>query len=211
MTMQVDKARLDEMLAGLEGVTPGPWWSDEDGGDEFRAYAVFGPYERYGKPSSICDTHNAGEVVLEQEDGKPWDEQGRKNLTHIARCDPDTMRSIITELLELRSLRSTEGKEEEPVAYLIDCPVEPCLEFADVDVPDAAIPLVRRADLEAAEAHVAKLREALEPFADVADHDIGEDEADSDTFQPMTNHNSAAKITVGDMRRARAALTRSPE
>lgn len=101
---------IEEMLAGLDGVTPGPWWADSDGGDEFRAYAVFGPHERYGKPSSICDTHNAGEVVLEQEDGKPWDEQGRKNLNHIARCDPDTMRSILTELQSLRTLSAAHGE-----------------------------------------------------------------------------------------------------
>lgn len=37
----------------------------------------------------------------------------------------------------------------ETVAYLIDCFVEPALEFADVHVPEAAIPLVRRSDLDA--------------------------------------------------------------
>lgn len=36
------------------------------------------------------------------------------------------------------------GAELETVAYLIDCFVEPALEFADVHVPDAAIPLVRK-------------------------------------------------------------------
>lgn len=56
------------------------------------------------------------------------------------------------------------------------------------------------------EARLAKAVEVLRPFADVADHDIGSDEADSDTFRPMTNHNIAAKITVGDMRRARTFL-----
>lgn len=52
------------------------------------------------------------------------------------------------------------------------------------------------------EARLAEAVEVLRPFADTADHDIGSDEADSDTFRPMTNHNRAAKITVGDMRRA---------
>jgi Lar family restriction alleviation protein len=51
-----------------------------------------------------------------------------------------------------------------------------------------------------------RLRAALRPFANTADHDIGTDESDSDIFRPMTNHNSALRITVGDMRRALAAL-----
>lgn len=73
---------------------------------------------------------------------------------------------------------------------------------------------VYRSRAEAAEATIQTLSErlagmekALEPFADTADHDIGDDEADSDIFTPMTNHNSAAKITVGNMRAARAALS----
>jgi hypothetical protein len=51
------------------------------------------------------------------------------------------------------------------------------------------------------------LREALEPFAAVAEHDIGEGEADIDLFRPM-NHNRAPLLTVGDLRRALAALAK---
>jgi hypothetical protein len=51
------------------------------------------------------------------------------------------------------------------------------------------------------------LRDALEPFAAVAEHDIGEGEADIDLFRPM-NHNRAPLLTVGDLRRARAALAK---
>lgn len=51
-----------------------------------------------------------------------------------------------------------------------------------------------------------RLREALEPFADVAEHDIGTDEADSDAFRPMFGVNRAPYLTVGDLRRARSAL-----
>lgn len=48
-------------------------------------------------------------------------------------------------------------------------------------------------------------RKALEPFALVADRDIGDDEADTDRFQPMrTPYNRAPLLTVGDLRRARA-------
>ena len=55
-------------------------------------------------------------------------------------------------------------------------------------------------------AEVIELREALEPFAKVAEHDIGYDEADTDVFRPMMVFNHAPRIRVGDLRRARAAL-----
>jgi len=68
-----------------------------------------------------------------------------------------------------------------------------------------------RSRAESAEAALVKARAALEPFANVAAHDIGEDEADTDTSRPMTNYNRVAKITVGDMRRARLALSDGEE
>lgn len=50
------------------------------------------------------------------------------------------------------------------------------------------------------------LHEALRPFAAVAAVDIGSDEADGDLFSPI-NHNHAPRLTVGDFRRALAALS----
>ena len=56
-----------------------------------------------------------------------------------------------------------------------------------------------------AEAKVAKLREVLRPFGDVAEHDIGDDETEADMFRPtLCNH--APRLSVGDLRRARAVL-----
>ncbi|MGY4333221.1 hypothetical protein ACVWWG_007638 [Bradyrhizobium sp. LB7.2] len=49
-------------------------------------------------------------------------------------------------------------------------------------------------------------REALRPFAAVAAVDIGSDEADGDLFSPINDHN-APRLTVGDFRRALAALS----
>lgn len=58
-----------------------------------------------------------------------------------------------------------------------------------------------------AEAQLAEARKALEPFAMVAEHDISEDEADSDPFRPMPKpFNHAPQITVGHIRAARRAL-----
>ena len=53
------------------------------------------------------------------------------------------------------------------------------------------------------EAESAALTKALRPFAEVARHDIGEDEADADLFKPMSERNARAPLLkVGDLRRA---------
>ena len=52
------------------------------------------------------------------------------------------------------------------------------------------------------------LREALRPFAQVAEYDIGSDEADGDTCRPMdARYANAEPIKVGHLRRAFAALS----
>lgn len=53
-----------------------------------------------------------------------------------------------------------------------------------------------------------ELLDALRPFAECAEHDIGQSEDDADTFRNST-HNRAPKITVGDLRRARAAIAKA--
>lgn len=60
----------------------------------------------------------------------------------------------------------------------------------------------------AAEGQVAALVEGLQPFAEVAEHDIGDDEADADYFRPMFRVNRAPNILVGHLRAARALLAR---
>lgn len=74
--------RLAEMLAGLDGVTSGPW----NEGDHW----VF------VSPASGVTSH-ALENVLGSD--KP-----QANAAHIARCDPDTMRAL---LIELKAARLT--------------------------------------------------------------------------------------------------------
>lgn len=70
------------------------------------------------------------------------------------------------------------------------------------------IPLVRLSDYEALRAENERLREALEPFALVAEHDIGDGESDDDIFWPISNarYSMAGRLRVGHLRRARAAL-----
>lgn len=89
-TERVSDERLAEMVAGLEGVTPGPW--DTVAGlvrsiDDDVAIPIFegrDPWKKHRRISTV-------------------QRQAWHNLDHIARCDPDTMRSILTELLSLRS------------------------------------------------------------------------------------------------------------
>lgn len=62
-------------------------------------------------------------------------------------------------------------------------------------------------EIERLQAQNAKLREALEPFAAVAEYDIGDDEVDADYYrQPTSLRWAKAPAKVGDYRAARAAL-----
>ena len=67
----------------------------------------------------------------------------------------------------------------------------------------------RIAELEASEK---RMREALEPFAEVSEKDIGDDEDDADWFRTMERrHARGPIITVGHFRRARAAIAKEGE
>lgn len=54
-----------------------------------------------------------------------------------------------------------------------------------------------------------ELLEALRPFAAIAEHDISESEADEDLFRPVSKYNHAPLLTVGDFRRALAAIAKA--
>lgn len=82
---RIEEERIDEMLAGLESVTPGPWASD-------RHFSI-GPRSQMDDQSfammlPIADIFGGNQTA---------------DTDHIARCDPDTIRSILTELKELRA------------------------------------------------------------------------------------------------------------
>ena len=71
---------------------------------------------------------------------------------------------------------------------------------------DTRPPNPLQAENDALRARVAELEEALEPFAEVAEHDIGSDEADHDCFCVMKKYNRAPALIVAHFRTARAAL-----
>lgn len=55
----------------------------------------------------------------------------------------------------------------------------------------------------------AGLLEALEPFALIAEYDIGADESDGDDYRPMQRHNVAPRVTVGHLRQALDAIAKA--
>lgn len=64
-----------------------------------------------------------------------------------------------------------------------------------------------------AEAQRDEALKALEPFALVAEHDIGEDETDDDIFWPISNarYSMSGRLRVGHLRAARRALAGGQE
>ncbi|TGU44659.1 hypothetical protein EN788_22350 [Mesorhizobium sp. M2D.F.Ca.ET.145.01.1.1] len=89
-----------ELRAGLEGVTPGPWY--QTGAPWFRS----GDGVLAGSPDGniaylIADCDNFA-VPREEYDGPfPLGDQDA-DAAHIARCDPDTIRLLLDELSRLR-------------------------------------------------------------------------------------------------------------
>lgn len=94
---RVEDELIDAMLSGLEGVTPGPWVY----GSKFLGAYVDGDTTQY--------LRIARDGAEDSYDGDLWN----ANAAHIARCDPDTMRSILTELKALRASHADAGGEVE--------------------------------------------------------------------------------------------------
>jgi len=88
---EVSIERLEEILAGLEGVTPGPWTY----GAQYLCRKA-GPSEQYERLASCLPG---------QFDGIAWN----VNAAHIARLDPATVRSIVSELIALRTAKPADG------------------------------------------------------------------------------------------------------
>lgn len=113
--IQVSDARLREILAGTEGVTPGPWFTT--GAPWFRsedAVLAGSPDGNIGYLIADCeDAFNARDEYT-----GPF-ELGDKDAdaAHIARLDPATVASIITELLSLRSAQTSPAVEVREIPW----------------------------------------------------------------------------------------------
>jgi hypothetical protein len=107
----------DEQIAairdGTEGVTPGPWEADTTksdgcyggGEDCHEGYQTSVLLDAKGERIADALNSDCGQVSEEyDEDGcYAWDEVAKRNFAHIARCDPDTIRALATEVLESRA------------------------------------------------------------------------------------------------------------
>lgn len=90
--MIVAKDKIEEMLAGLEGVTPGPWKSAAS--VEYDCYGIYPDTGFTEFPIAKMPEYKLTQIV-------------QADAAHIARCDPDTMRSILTDYLRLREAEET--------------------------------------------------------------------------------------------------------
>lgn len=199
-------AIIAELEAGLKGVTPGPWFSDGvksdgsygSGDDLHEGYDAFAVYSEavsyYGKPASICDTHNSdvGEIQEEfDENGhSAWDEQARENMAHIARCSPENIRAICNAHSDLLARIAALETALTPFVALINA--SDALSVAGVrkQQPEASKSM---ADEEIAEMVNPSSSSMLTDGAMAFGHSGPRPER--------------VTVTVGDFRRARAALS----
>jgi hypothetical protein len=98
------KQKLAELVAGLDGVTPGPWqaWqaiSEQFVGDCGRVSRLID----YG--SVIPIRVREGFDLPQGAERSECDIKGYANVQHLARCDPDTIRSISDAFSELERER----------------------------------------------------------------------------------------------------------
>lgn len=120
MTQQsVEDDKLREILAGCEGVTPGPWVV-------------------YHDTCAQCEKNGTAEYGISGLPGGYHAPFGKKaDAAHIAACDPQTITSIITELLASRSkLKAVEPLDHDELLGI----TEYLMMQADIDTPDAADP-----------------------------------------------------------------------
>lgn len=101
--------QINEMLAGCEGVTEGPW------------YECDGPWFRYGQTGVLAgspDPHVCKWIAdtdmdetANEDDPIPSDVR-HANAAHIARCDPSTIRQLCELALDGLRIRALLADEE---------------------------------------------------------------------------------------------------
>lgn len=100
--MTVSDETIEAVLAGCEGVTPGPWYTDD-------------PWVIAAGDVKVEVTYLAATNDLDTN----YHQQVR-DAAHIARCDPDTIRAAFTELRELRRRSPPGGVSEAEVEAALD-------------------------------------------------------------------------------------------
>lgn len=171
-----------ELRAGLDGVTPGPWRVFETRQSRIANQTHVGPY-----PRGVAHITSWG-----------TDEPRASNAAHIARCSPENIRALL-DALAAKDIVLAEARAEHSASRQ---------NFHTMQ--HAANALLKRA--EAAEASLAdlaaeneRLRKALEPFAEVVRrYDAAAKgfnvEPRPDSYKPRT------EFTYGHLRNAARAL-----
>jgi hypothetical protein len=113
--------RIQEILEGCEGVTPGPWYREstenEDEEGKFTSFSLC------ADDGTIADTLNSDIATLKEEqditeDGVFYDLVdivGVQNIDHLSRLDPDTVRQLC-----LLALKGLEAEKMEAALHAIN-------------------------------------------------------------------------------------------
>lgn len=102
-TERVSDEKLQAMLAGCEGVTPGPW-QVKYVGDGRMAFA-------------IADSDGVSLLTIVEEDHADFAAvYSDGDAAHLVDCDPDTIRSLVSELLALREAVNGDSPRTDDIA-----------------------------------------------------------------------------------------------
>lgn len=84
---------IEELVAGLEGVTPGPWLIESDyHGEEYEIYPQKDGPPPIGRWAEIFTV-------------KDWHDDAEANAKHLSRCSPDNIRAIAAYVRQLEAER----------------------------------------------------------------------------------------------------------
>jgi hypothetical protein len=216
-TRAEDEKLVAEWRAAMEGVTPGPWYSEaiategaygsgEDTTEGFDSYVVRTEAQKhYGEDAVICDALNSGTAEVheefDEEGTHAWDEPGRCNMAWIARCSP----SGIASLLAIIERQGGELAAQDDALIGERWHADEAARQRDVAVARAT----------AAVAEAAGLREAVSPLVDASYDEMHgpecADDPDDEHVASCLDENGkvvpAGRITFGMIRRARSALS----
>lgn len=107
--MRLTEAMIEELRAGLEGVTPGPW-------------RLLVPDRGYCSNYVLTDAPEFAPIAGKQ----PWRHliadfddcsRGEANAAHIARCDPDSIRTLLNALASKdKALEEMRAERDDAIA-----------------------------------------------------------------------------------------------
>lgn len=83
---------LRGIVAGLEGVTEGPWWADPEWSEEDRCFVIIAARTDCGPLPGNPTRGMIGFTSVILDEDIP---QAKANAAHIARCSPSAMREIM--------------------------------------------------------------------------------------------------------------------